>query len=83
MPRIEGETLDYTRSVVAANDGAERLLIELEYDGMDRLIDVHGQNVSLDDLSAEQLARTRVRGEIGKKARVALARNGGKIGVNQ
>lgn len=72
MPRIEGETLDYTRSVVAANDGAERLLI-----------DVHVQNVSLDDLSAEQLARTRVRGEIGKKARVALARNGGKIGVNQ
>ena len=82
VPRTEGEALDYARSVVAANDGAERLLIELVYNGMNRLIDVHWQIVSLDGLSADQLAKARLRGAIGKQLPVALARKSGKIGVN-
>lgn len=83
VPRIESGALDYARPVVAANDGAERLLIELEYDGMDRLIDVHWQNVSLDGLTADQLAKAQLRGTIGKQQRVALARTSGKIRVNE
>jgi len=83
VPRIEGEALAYTHSVVAANDGAERLLIELEYDGRDRLIDVHWQSVSLEGLSEDKLAKAQLRGVIGKQQRVALARKSGKIGVNQ
>lgn len=83
VPRIEGEALAYTRSVVAANDGVGRLLIELEYDEMDRLVDVHWQDVSLEGLGEGQLAKARLRGEIGKQQRVALARKSGKIGVNE
>ncbi|HEX7854836.1 MAG TPA: SEC-C metal-binding domain-containing protein [Sphingobium sp.] len=83
VPRAEGEALAYTQSIVAANDGAERLLIELEYDVMDRLMDVHWQNVSLNGLSEDQLAKARLRGSVGKQQRVALARKSGKIGVNE
>jgi SEC-C motif len=83
VPRVEGEALAYTQSVVAANDGAGRLLIELEYDDMDRLCEVHWQNVSLDGLGGDQLVALRIRGEIGKKRRVALARAKGKIGANE
>ncbi len=83
VPRIEGEALAYAQSVVAANAGAERLLIELEYDATERLIDVHWQNVSLAGLSTEQLAKAQLRGSIGKQQRVSLARKSHKIGVNE
>ena len=83
VPRIEGEALAYTQSVVAANDGIGRLLIELEYGAADRLVEVHWQDVSLKGLDDHQLAKARLRGETGKQQRVALARNKGKIGVNE
>ncbi len=83
VPRVEGEALAYTQSIVAGNDGVQRLLIELEFDELDRLIDVHWQDVSLEGLDKEQLAKAFIRGEIGKRKRVALARKTGKIGANQ
>lgn len=83
VPRVEGEALAYTQSIVAANDGVARLLIELEYDETEKLIDVWWQNVSLHGLPESQIAAARQRGEIGKERRVALARKVGKIGVNE
>lgn len=83
VPRIDGMALSYTRSVVAANNKKERLLIELEYDETNRLVDVHWQNVSLYGLDAVQISQAQLRGEIYKQQRVALARKDGKIGVNE
>ena len=83
VPRIEGVALAYTQSIVAANDGVGRLLIELEYNETEQLVDVRWQDVSLEGLGEAQLSKTRLRGEIGKQQRVALARKSGKIGVNE
>lgn len=82
VPRIDGEALEYTRSVVAANGGTARLLIELEYDKSGSLFDVHWQQVSLECLSKEELAKAQSRGEAGKRRRVEMARTRGKIPVN-
>ena len=83
VPRIAGVALAYTQSVVAANGGVKRLLIEPEYDETEKLVDVHWQEVSLEGLKEDQLADARARGAIGKERRVAFAAKQGKIGVNE
>jgi hypothetical protein len=83
VPRISDTALQYAQSIVAANDGADRLLIELEYDADDQLTDCHWQMVSLDGLDQEGRAKAKLDGELGKQRRVAFARQHGKIGVNE
>lgn len=83
VPRIAGEGLAYTQSIVAANNGVGRLLIELEYDAENRLCDIHWQDVSVASLNREQLVKAQLRGEIGKQKRVSIALSKGKVGVNE
>lgn len=82
VPRNPAQALDYTRSLVAANGEANRLLIELDYDAEGKLVDAHWQHVSIEGLQPQQLARAHAEGERLKTKRLADAREAGKIPVN-
>lgn len=82
VPRDALQALNYVRSLVAANNESSRLLIELEYDSVHKLIDVQWQYVTLGGLPEAGVARAHIQGQRLRSKRLAEARARGKISVN-
>jgi hypothetical protein len=82
VPRDATKTLEYVRSLVAANGEECRFLIELEYNADSVLQDIHWQHVSLSGIAPASVADAHAEGQRLRRVRLANARAAGKIGVN-
>ena len=82
VPRDAEQSLNYVRSLIAANGEEHRLLIELDYDANDKLNGVFWSTVTLNGLAPAAVAKAHDHGARQKRIRLQNARAKGKIGAN-